>query len=87
MSQQTTSKKNKATSNGVRKLLFFTTSLLFVPISQVFAHEEGGEFTDVAASDWTSPLIAILIIAGAIILARIIRKRLSRQITNNNITN
>lgn len=65
----------------MKKLLFFTASLLFVPISQVFAHEEGGEFTDVAVSDWISPLIAILIIAGAIILARIIRKRSSRQIS------
>lgn len=58
----------------MKKLLFFTTSLLFVPISQVFAHEEGGEITDVAASDWTSPLVGILVVVGAIILARIIRK-------------
>lgn len=68
------------------KKLLFTISLLFVPTSQVFAHEEGGEFTDVAASDWISPLIGILIITGAIILARIIRKRSNRQtseITNN----
>lgn len=71
----------------MKKLLFFTTSLLFIPISQVFAHEEGGEITNVVASDWTSPLIGILIIAGAIILARIIRKRSNRQIANNNITN
>lgn len=71
----------------MKKLLFFTASLLFVPISQVFAHEEGGEFTDVAVSDWISPLIAILIIAGTIILARIIRKGSNQQtpeIINNN---
>lgn len=71
----------------MKKLLFFTISLLFVPISQVFAHEEGVEITNVAASDWASPLIGILVIAGAIILARIIRKGSNRQtseIINNN---
>lgn len=71
----------------MKKLLLFTASILFAPISQIFAHEEGGEITDVAASDWASPLIAILIIAGAIILARIIRKGSNQQISeiiNNN---
>ena len=61
------------------KIFFAIIALLFLPALRVFAHEEGTEITNIAESDWLSPFVAIIVIAGAIIIARIIRKRSSRQ--------
>jgi hypothetical protein len=55
--------------------LFFITIALLLRAAQIFAHEEGTEITNVAESDWVGPLIAIIVIAGAIIIARTIRTR------------
>ena len=71
----------KQISNGVKTLLSTLATLLF-SVSRASAHEEGIEVTNVAESDWLGPLIAIIVIFGAIILARIIRNRSNRQITN-----
>lgn len=55
---------------------FISTIILFLfPLSRAFAHEEGTEITNVAESDWVGPLIAIIVIVGAIIIARTIRAR------------
>lgn len=62
-------------------------ALLPFSASQALAHEEGTEITNLAEADWIGPAVAIIIIAGAIVIARIIRKRSSRQIINNNVTN
>lgn len=50
-----------------------------------FAHEAEVEITNVAETNWVGPIIAFIIISGAVIIARIIRKKSSQQITNNNI--
>lgn len=55
------------------KLFFSSIALLLFLASQAFAHEEELEITNLAEADWFGPLIAIVIIAGAIIIARIIR--------------
>lgn len=57
------------------KILFATISLLLLPLIKIFAHEEGAEVTNIAEVDWIGPLAAIVVIAGAIIIARIIRPR------------
>jgi hypothetical protein len=64
------------------KTLLSTITILFFSVSRASAHEEGIEITNVAESDWVGPLVAIIVIFGAIILARIIRNRSNRQITN-----
>lgn len=62
--------------------------ILLFSAPPVFAHEEGTEITNVAESDWVGPLIAIIVIVGAIIIARAIRARssASKQIINSNQT-
>ncbi|PIT96617.1 hypothetical protein COT82_02255 [Candidatus Campbellbacteria bacterium CG10_big_fil_rev_8_21_14_0_10_35_52] len=67
------------------KILLSTITILLFSAPRVFAHEEGTEITNVAESDWVSPLIAIIVIVGAIIVARAIRARSSanKQIMNN----
>lgn len=64
------------------RTFFATIALLLIPITRVFAHEGETEITNLAEAEWVGPLIAILVIAVAVILARIIRGRLNRQITN-----
>lgn len=64
------------------KTLFSTIGLLLISASRAFAHEEGTEMTDVAEADWVSPLIAILIIIGTIVIAWIIRTKSKTQIIN-----
>ena len=66
------------------KTFFITIALLLTPLTQAFAHEGETEITNLAEAELVGPLIAILIIAGAIILARIIRRRSGRQIINKN---
>lgn len=61
------------------KSFVLTIVLLLFPLSLVFAHEEGTEITHIAEADWFSPLIAILVIIGAIIAARIMRLRLKNK--------
>jgi len=56
------------------KIIFSTIILLF-SVSPVFAHEEETEITNLAEADWLGPVIAILVIASAIMIARIIRTR------------
>ena len=67
------------------KILLSPITILLFSAPRVFAHEEGTEITNVAESDWVSPLIAIIVIVGAIIVARAIRARSSanKQIMNN----
>ncbi|MBI2065700.1 MAG: hypothetical protein HYT68_01385 [Candidatus Zambryskibacteria bacterium] len=57
------------------KILLATITLLLFSAPQVFAHEEGTEITNVAESDWIGPLVAIIIIVSAIIVARIIKNK------------
>ncbi len=57
------------------KFYMLLLTLLLSPLSRALAHEEGTEITNLAEADWLSPLIAILVIIGAIIFARIIRPR------------
>ncbi|MBI5742619.1 MAG: hypothetical protein HZA25_02165 [Candidatus Niyogibacteria bacterium] len=66
--------------------IIFPIITLLLPIAKVFAHEEGTEATDLTKADWLGPIIAVAIIAGAIIIARIIRKRSGRKIINGNQT-
>lgn len=64
-----------------------TITVLLFSLSRVLAHEEGPEITNLAQADWTSPIIAVIIIAGAIVIARIVRKKPSRQIINDKTAN
>ena len=68
------------------KILLSIITILLFSATQVLAHEEGTEITNVAESDWVSPLVAIIVIVGAIIIARTIRARssASTQIKNDN---
>lgn len=70
------------------KILLSIIIILLFSAAQAFAHEEGIEITNVAESDWVGPLIAIIVIVGAIIVARAIHTRssASKQIINNNQT-
>lgn len=77
------------------KIFFMTIALLLLPLAEVFAHEGEEEITNLAKSDWFGPIVAIIIITGAIVIARIIRKRPtlssvggsnSKIINNNNTT-
>lgn len=61
----------------------FIIALMFLPLTKVFAHEEGTEVTDIAEADWVGPLVAIVVIITAIIIARIIRSRSKTQIINS----
>lgn len=66
------------------KIIFATIVLSFLPLAKAFAHEGEAEVTNIAEADWVGPLVAVLIIAGAIIIARIIRARSRKQIIINN---
>jgi len=57
------------------KIFLSIITILLFSVPQVFAHEEGIEITNVAESDWVGPLVAIIVIVGAIIVARTIRAR------------
>lgn len=46
---------------------------LFLPTMSVVAHEGETEFTNLAEAEWVGPLIAVLVIATAVIIARTIR--------------
>lgn len=63
------------------KIFILTIASLF-QTQRAFAHEKGSEITNIAEADWLSPLIAVIVIAFVIIIARIIRKRSKWQITN-----
>jgi len=55
--------------------LFFSSFLfLLSPLFFALAHEGGAEVTDLSAADWTSPLIAAIIIAAALAFAAVIKK-------------
>lgn len=57
-------------------ITIITTSLIFAPIA--FAHEEekiGEEFTNLAEADWLGPIIGLLIIIAAIIIAKMLQKK------------
>lgn len=69
------------------KTFFSSLALLLLPVFQVFAHEGETEITNIAEAEWAGPLIAVFVIMSAIFVARAIRRRLSRQIINSNITN
>lgn len=56
------------------KLFILTIALLLFPVAQVLAHEEGLEITNLAEAEWQGPVIAVIVIASAIIIARIIAK-------------
>lgn len=64
------------------RILFAVIALLLIPITRVFAHEGETEITDLAKAEWVGPLVAILVIAITIVLARMIRGKSSRQIIN-----
>ncbi len=66
------------------KTTFLTTVLLLFFASPVLAHKEELEITNPAEADWLGPAIAVLIVVGTIIVARIIRAKSSKQIINNN---
>lgn len=68
------------------KIFFVVITLSLSPFAQVLAHEEETEFTDLTEADWVAPLIATLVICGAIIAARIIRARARKQIINNKLS-
>ena len=57
------------------KIFLSTIVLLLLSAPQVFAHEEETEITNLAEADWLGPIIAILVIASAVMIARIIRTR------------
>lgn len=63
------------------KILLSIIIILLFSAAQAFAHEEGIEITNVAESDWVGPLIAIIVIVGAIIVARAIRRKSNRRIS------
>jgi len=65
------------------KIFLSTIVLLLLSAPQVFAHEEETEITNLAEADWLGPIIAILVIASAVMIARIIRTRSKKQIINN----
>ncbi|MBI3019868.1 MAG: hypothetical protein HYY60_00875 [Parcubacteria group bacterium] len=46
---------------------------LFLPVVSVFAHEGETEFTNLAEAEWVGPLVAVLVIVAAVIIARTIR--------------
>lgn len=64
--------------------LLLMVALLLLSAPWAFAHEEGIEITNIAEADWLGPVVAACIIALAIIVARIIRKRSANQIMQNN---
>jgi len=64
------------------KSFFLTSILLLLPLIKAFAHEGEEEITNLAEADWIGPIIAIIVIVGAIIIAKIIRKRSTQEITN-----
>ena len=61
------------------KTLISAITILFFSAPQVFAHEGEEEITNLAEADWIGPIIAIIVIVGAMIMARVIRKRPARQ--------
>ncbi len=63
-------------------VLFLTILISLIAISHAYAHEEEAIVTNVAQADWMGPLIAIVIISGAMILARIMRKNRSGKSQN-----
>ncbi|MBI1999443.1 MAG: hypothetical protein HYS74_02200 [Parcubacteria group bacterium] len=68
------------------KMFLFTITALLFSAPQVFAHEEGMEVTNLAEADWIGPLIAVIVVVGAVIIARAIRARsnANKQIISNN---
>lgn len=57
------------------KIILLAITTLFLSVPKALAHEEGIEITNIAESDWISPLVAIIVIAGAVFISRIIRAR------------
>ena len=69
------------------KILLSIITILLFSATQVLAHEEGTEITNVAESDWVGTLVAVIVIVVTIIAARAIRARSSanKRINNNQI--
>lgn len=57
------------------KILLLTITSSLFPAWQVLAHEEGAEITNLSEADRIGPLVAIVVVVGAIIIARFIRQR------------
>ncbi len=66
------------------KIILLAITTLFLSVSKALAHEEGIEITNIAESDWISPLIAIIFIAGAVVISRIIRARSNARKSQQN---
>lgn len=56
------------------KLTITTISYFLLASATVFAHEGEENITVISESDWVGPLVAILIIIVAILVAKIIKK-------------
>lgn len=66
------------------RIIFSTIMLLLILLTQVFAHEGEKEITNLAKAEGVGPFAALLVIAAAIILARVIRRGSGWQIINQN---
>ena len=75
----------------MKTFFLFILAQMFFPLAAL-AHEGETEFTNLAEAEWVGPLIAVLIITIAIIVARIMRGKSigqvgmpdGREVNNNN---
>jgi hypothetical protein len=56
------------------KLIIITIGYFLLSSATVFAHEGEEGITVISESDWVGPLVAVLIIVAAIVVAKIIKK-------------
>jgi len=56
------------------KLTIISAAYFLTLIPTVFAHEGESYITVVSEADWVGPMVAVLIIVAAIVIAKIIKK-------------